>query len=74
MAPWRPRRNGKRKSAPYGQRQALPASIAPRLMIPVMNGWECLAAIAKRPVLRGIPVVVADGRRDAQVTGGESRS
>ena len=47
----------------------LPALVLLDLMMPVMNGWEFLAAVANDPVLRGIPVVVLTAAEHAQVPG-----
>jgi CheY-like chemotaxis protein len=47
----------------------LPALVLLDLMMPVMNGWEFLAAVANDPVLRGVPVVVLTAAEHAQVPG-----
>ena len=47
----------------------LPALVLLDLMMPVMNGWEFLAAVANDPVLRRIPVVVLTAAEHAQVPG-----
>jgi CheY-like chemotaxis protein len=47
----------------------MPALVLLDLMMPVMNGWEFLAAVAKDPGLRGIPVVVLTAAERAQVPG-----
>jgi CheY-like chemotaxis protein len=47
----------------------LPALVLLDLMMPVMNGWEFLAAVANDPALRGIPVVVLTAAEHAQVPG-----
>jgi CheY-like chemotaxis protein len=39
------------------------------LMMPVMNGWEFLAAVANDPLLTGIPVVVLTAAEHAQIPG-----
>jgi CheY-like chemotaxis protein len=39
------------------------------LMMPVMNGWEFLAAIANDPLLVGLPVVVLTAAEHAQIPG-----
>ena len=39
------------------------------LMMPVMNGWEFLAAVANDPLLTGLPVVVLTAAEHAQVPG-----
>jgi|KBSMisStaDraftv2_1062788.scaffolds.fasta_scaffold347757_2 CheY-like chemotaxis protein len=39
------------------------------LMMPVMNGWEFLAAIANDPLLTEIPVVVLTAAEHAQIPG-----
>src|SRR3954471_12956230 len=50
-------RNGQEALALLGTGR-LPALVLLDLMMPVMNGWEFLAAIANDPVLQGLPVVV----------------
>jgi CheY-like chemotaxis protein len=35
----------------------LPAVVLLDLMMPVMNGWEFLAAVANEPLFKGIPIV-----------------
>ena len=47
----------------------LPALVLLDLMMPVMNGWEFLAAIANDPVLQGIPVVALTAAAHAEVPG-----
>ena len=47
----------------------LPALVLLDLMMPVMNGWEFLAAVANDPVLRGLPVVVLTAAEHTQVPG-----
>jgi CheY-like chemotaxis protein len=39
------------------------------LMMPVMNGWELLAAVAKDPSLAGIPIVVLTAGDHTEVPG-----
>jgi CheY-like chemotaxis protein len=39
------------------------------LMMPVMNGWEFLAAVANDPLLQGIPVVVLTAGEHTEVPG-----
>ena len=39
------------------------------LMMPVMNGWEFLAAVANDPLLMRIPVVVLTAAEHAQIPG-----
>ena len=39
------------------------------LMMPVMNGWEFLAAIANDPLLQELPVVVLTAAEHAQIPG-----
>ena len=39
------------------------------LMMPVMNGWEFLAAVASDPLLTGIPVVVLTAADHTQIPG-----
>jgi CheY-like chemotaxis protein len=40
-------------------------------MMPVMNGWEFLAAVAGDPVLRAIPVVVLTAAEHARIPGAQ---
>jgi CheY-like chemotaxis protein len=47
----------------------LPTLVLLDLMMPVMNGWEFLAAIAKDPLLQEIPVVVLTAAEQAAVPG-----
>jgi len=47
----------------------LPALVLLDLMMPVMNGWEFLAAIANDPSLEGLPVVVLTAGDHTQVPG-----
>jgi CheY-like chemotaxis protein len=61
-------RNGEEALALLGTGR-LPALVLLDLMMPVMNGWEFLAAVANDPVLRGIPVVVLTAAEHAQVPG-----
>ena len=61
-------RNGEQALALLGTGR-LPAVVLLDLMMPVMNGWEFLAAIANDPLLRGIPVVVLTAAEHAQVPG-----
>jgi CheY-like chemotaxis protein len=46
-----------------------PALVLLDLMMPVMNGWEFLAAVAGDPSLRPIPVVVLTAAERAEVPG-----
>jgi CheY-like chemotaxis protein len=46
-----------------------PALVLLDLMMPVMNGWEFLAAVAGDPVLTPIPVVVLTAAEHAEVPG-----
>ena len=39
------------------------------LMMPVMNGWEFLAAVANDPLLQELPVVVLTAAEHAQIPG-----
>src|SRR5215468_3044647 len=50
-------RNGAEALALLGTGR-LPAPVLLDLMMPVMNGWEFLAAVANDPLLTEIPVVV----------------
>jgi len=61
-------RNGEEALALLGTGR-LPALVLLDLMMPVMNGWEFLAAIANDPVLQGLPVVVLTAAEHAQVPG-----
>jgi CheY-like chemotaxis protein len=61
-------RNGEEALALLGTGR-LPALVLLDLMMPVMNGWEFLAAVANDPVLRPIPVVVLTAAEHAQVPG-----
>ncbi len=47
----------------------LPALVLLDLMMPVMNGWEFLAAVAKDPRLAHIPVVVLTASEHTEVAG-----
>jgi CheY-like chemotaxis protein len=47
----------------------LPTLVLLDLMMPVMNGWELLAAVAKDPLLQGIPVVVMTAGEHTEVPG-----
>ncbi len=47
----------------------LPGLVLLDLMMPVMNGWEFLAEVAKDPVLDAIPVVVLTAAEHTQVPG-----
>ena len=47
----------------------LPGLVLLDLMMPVMNGWEFLAEVAKDPVLDAIPVVVLTAAEHAEVPG-----
>ena len=47
----------------------LPTLVLLDLMMPVMNGWEFLAAVANDPLLKGIPVVVLTAAEHAEVPG-----
>lgn len=49
----------------------LPALVLLDLMMPVMNGWEFLAAVANDPVLHGVPVVVLTAAEHAEVPGAQ---
>ncbi|HEX7941241.1 MAG TPA: response regulator [Gemmatimonadaceae bacterium] len=61
-------RNGQEALALLGTGR-LPALVLLDLMMPVMNGWEFLAAVANDPLLRGIPVVVLTAAEHAEVPG-----
>jgi len=47
----------------------LPAVVLLDLMMPVMNGWEFLAAIANEPLFKGIPIVALTAAERAEVPG-----
>jgi CheY-like chemotaxis protein len=47
----------------------LPALVLLDLMMPVMNGWEFLAAVANDPLLKGIPVVVLTAAEHTAIPG-----
>ena len=61
-------RNGEEALALLGTGKQ-PAVVLLDLMMPVMNGWEFLAAVASDPVLRGLPVVVLTAAERVQVPG-----
>jgi CheY-like chemotaxis protein len=46
-----------------------PAVVLLDLMMPVMNGWQFLEAVAKIPSLNGIPIVVLTAVARAEVSG-----
>jgi CheY-like chemotaxis protein len=47
----------------------LPELVLLDLMMPVMNGWEFLAAVANDPLLRPVPVVVLTAAEHAEIPG-----
>jgi CheY-like chemotaxis protein len=47
----------------------LPELVLLDLMMPVMNGWEFLAAVANDPLLKAIPVVVLTATEYTEVPG-----
>ena len=61
-------RNGEQALALLGTGR-LPALVLLDLMMPVMNGWEFLAAVANDPLLKVIPVVVLTAAEHVQVPG-----
>jgi len=61
-------RNGEEALALLGTGR-LPAVVLLDLMMPVMNGWEFLTAVANDPVLRTLPVVVLTAAEHAQIPG-----
>ncbi|HEX8111093.1 MAG TPA: response regulator [Kofleriaceae bacterium] len=61
-------RNGEEALALIGTGRP-PALVLLDLMMPVMNGWEFLAAIANDPLLKPIPVVVLTAAEHAEVPG-----
>ncbi|HEX3476226.1 MAG TPA: response regulator [Kofleriaceae bacterium] len=61
-------RNGQEALALIGTGR-LPALVLLDLMMPVMNGWEFLAAVANDPLLHELPVVVLTAAERAEVPG-----
>ena len=61
-------RNGEEALALLGTGR-LPTLVLLDLMMPVMNGWEFLAAVANDPLLNGIPVVVLTATEHTEVPG-----
>jgi CheY-like chemotaxis protein len=61
-------RNGEEALALIGT-GSMPALVLLDLMMPVMNGWEFLAAVADDPLLVPIPVVVLTAAEHAEVLG-----
>ena len=61
-------RNGEEALALIGTGRR-PALVLLDLVMPVMNGWEFLAAVANDPRLKGIPVVVLTATKHAEVPG-----
>ncbi len=61
-------RNGEEALALIGTGR-VPALVLLDLMMPVMNGWEFLAAVANDPLLRPIPVVVLTAAEHTTVPG-----
>ncbi len=61
-------RNGKEALVFLGAGK-LPKLVLLDLMMPVMNGWEFLAVVAKDPSLKEIPVVVLTAAEHAEVPG-----
>jgi CheY-like chemotaxis protein len=47
----------------------LPTLVLLDLMMPVMNGWEFLATVAKDPLLQNLPVVVLTAGEQMEVPG-----
>jgi CheY-like chemotaxis protein len=47
----------------------LPALVLLDLMMPVMNGWEFLTAVANDPVLQALPVVVLTAAEHTEIPG-----
>jgi two-component system phosphate regulon response regulator PhoB len=43
-------------------RRQRPALILLDLMMPIMDGWECLAALKSDPELRSVPVFIVTGK------------
>jgi CheY-like chemotaxis protein len=61
-------RNGEEALALLGTGR-LPALVLLDLMMPVMNGWEFLAAVANDPVLQTLPVVVLTAAEHSEISG-----
>ena len=61
-------RNGQEALALLGSGRP-PALVLLDLMMPVMNGWEFLAAVGGDPTLQTIPVVVLTAAEHAQIPG-----
>ena len=61
-------RNGEEALALLGTGR-LPALVLLDLMMPVMNGWEFLTAVANDPGLQELPVVVLTAAERAQIPG-----
>jgi CheY-like chemotaxis protein len=61
-------RNGEEALALIGT-GSVPALVLLDLVMPVMNGWEFLAAVAGDPLLRSIPVVVLTAGEHAEIPG-----
>ncbi len=61
-------RNGAEALALIGTGR-VPALVLLDLVMPVMNGWEFLAAIASDPLHQGIPIVVLTAAEHAEVPG-----
>ena len=47
----------------------LPGLVLLDLMMPVMNGWEFLTAVANDPVLQALPVVVLTAAEHTEIPG-----
>ncbi|HEX8109216.1 MAG TPA: response regulator [Kofleriaceae bacterium] len=61
-------RNGKEALALLATGR-LPALVLLDMMMPVMNGWEFLAAVANERLFKGIPIVVLTAAEHAEVLG-----
>jgi CheY-like chemotaxis protein len=61
-------RNGEEALALLGT-GSLPAVVLLDLMMPVMNGWEFLTAVANNPGLQALPVVVLTADEHARIPG-----
>ncbi len=61
-------RNGEEALALIGTGRR-PALVLLDLVMPVMNGWEFLTAVANDPLFKGIPVVVLTAAEHAEVPG-----
>lgn len=49
-----------------------PDAIVLDLMMPIMNGWEFIAALQERPVVKAIPILVTSASHDPRLDGIEA--